>query len=287
MIFFEKHNKKYLDNKSKLQNINFKSREKYKNSTLYWHGSDSENKFYKFKRKNINHPKIDYYKKNPILYNFNNFGFRTYDNFSLNEKGIVILGCSFSEGVGIPIEELWGYKLSKTLNKKFWNLSIGGSGIRSCFENLIIYDSYLEYDDVFLLIPPKFRKKFYIFDNDLIKSILKSEFSDIDFLEILPTMLRGDTFISKDYEKWISTLLLGSNFEEFIYEISYLYAIIGFCKDRNKNIYFTTVDHINDLFEESKNNFNYFEMDARDGHWGFKKQHFTYEYFLKQINNDI
>lgn len=284
MIFFETDNKDYLKNKKVLEEINFKNREKYKNSTLYWHGSDTEDKFLNFKRKNDTHSKIEYYKKNPISYNFNNFGFRTPDNFSLNEKGIIILGCSFSEGVGIPIEELWGYKLSKTLNKKFWNLSIGGTGVRSCFENLIIYDSYLEYDDVFLLIPPKFRKKFYTFDNNLIKSILKPRFSNTDFLEIIPNMLYGDLFTNKDYEKWVSTFLLGSNFEEFIYEISYLYAIIGFCKEKNKNIYFTSIHHINELYEKNKNNFNYFEMDARDGHWNFKKQHFIYEYFLKQTN---
>ena len=53
-----------------------------------------------------------------IEYKYNNEGFRVPYNFNDKDSGIVTLGCSFTEGVGLPYEYTWGYKLAKHLNVK-------------------------------------------------------------------------------------------------------------------------------------------------------------------------
>lgn len=64
-----------------------------------------------------------------VEYRFNNFGFRTDDDFDIVDPkpGIMIVGCSFAEGEGINLEDMWGYKVCKKFNCVFYNMSQGGS----------------------------------------------------------------------------------------------------------------------------------------------------------------
>ena len=75
------------------------------NKTLYWKASDTENKF---KTKLKEKPEaVSYWKDKSIEYRYNNYGFRTYDDFNKDDEGIVCLGCSFTEGIGLPLEYNW------------------------------------------------------------------------------------------------------------------------------------------------------------------------------------
>lgn len=71
--------------------------------------------------------------KDSILYTFNNYGFRTYNNFDLNNPapGNMFLGCSITEGVGLNIENVWAYKINKVLGGAFYNLAQSGTGIET------------------------------------------------------------------------------------------------------------------------------------------------------------
>lgn len=77
------------------------------------------------------------YGPNDISYNFNNKGYRC-DDFESWEKHpyrIVFTGCSFTEGIGLPLEHTWAYIFHKKVCEElkmyipFWNISKGGAGL--------------------------------------------------------------------------------------------------------------------------------------------------------------
>ena len=90
---------------------------------------------------NENNLSLYYYKINPIEYKLNNCGFRTNDDFDLENEGNIFLGCSHSFGIGHHLENIWSYKLSKVIGDKFWNLSLPGTGVTSHFR-ILLYSSF-------------------------------------------------------------------------------------------------------------------------------------------------
>jgi len=63
-----------------------------------------------------------------IDYSFNNHGYRC-DEFKNQE--ILFLGCSHTEGHGMPLELTWPYLLSKKMNKEYISLAKGGDGAQA------------------------------------------------------------------------------------------------------------------------------------------------------------
>ena len=108
-------------------------RNDYIGKSKFFYGSDTEDMWEKKVREN----RKKYYINNPIEYKFNNYGYRTYDDFEKGKKGILTLGCSFTEGIGLHLENTWSYKIAKHFNKPLYNLAVGGKGIRDSFERLI------------------------------------------------------------------------------------------------------------------------------------------------------
>ncbi len=66
-----------------------------------------------------------------FTYKFNSHGFRC-DEFT-SDPSIVFLGCSYTVGVGLPIETTWPYIVSKKLGLRCYNLGIGGSSNDTAF----------------------------------------------------------------------------------------------------------------------------------------------------------
>lgn len=60
-----------------------------------------------------------------IEYNLNSYGYRCNE---FDNQEILILGCSQTEGYGLPLELTWPYLLSKKMNKDYINLAKGGEG---------------------------------------------------------------------------------------------------------------------------------------------------------------
>ncbi len=63
-----------------------------------------------------------------IEYNLNSYGYRC-DEFK--DQEILTLGCSQTEGHGLPIDLTWPYLISKKMNKNYINLAKGGEGAQS------------------------------------------------------------------------------------------------------------------------------------------------------------
>lgn len=91
-----------------------------------------------------------------ITYKLNNHGFRC-DNFELDQDCIVALGCSFTLGIGLPVQSLWCNLVGAELGKKVYNLSWGGNSADTCFRLAEYWIPKLKPAAVFMLTPPASR----------------------------------------------------------------------------------------------------------------------------------
>jgi len=102
-----------------------------KNKTKQWLPADSEERYKEHQADGtIN------YTRDEFDYKFNSDGFRC-DNFTEHsDLPILFLGCSYTQGVGLPIETTWPKlilnkirQLHPDKNIPHWSLAIGGTGI--------------------------------------------------------------------------------------------------------------------------------------------------------------
>ena len=110
------------------------------NKTVAWHSTDNKQNFEK-NIKNLDCAKMltnAGWTDSNVEYRFNNYGFRTDDDFDLDNPapGIITIGCSYTEGIGINVEDTWGYKICQKLGCKFYNLGQSGTGIEAQYRLL-------------------------------------------------------------------------------------------------------------------------------------------------------
>jgi hypothetical protein len=63
------------------------------------------------------------------------------------------LGCSHTEGTGLPIEQTWPFLLAQATNKSILNLGMGGCSFDACVRILDHYIDKLNILGIFLLQP--------------------------------------------------------------------------------------------------------------------------------------
>jgi hypothetical protein len=128
--------------------------------TLDWYPMDSEQRF---KENFTNHPtnkSLLTYKKNPIQYKLNEYGFRS-DSFDTEKPGNVFLGCSHTFGIGNYMENTWSHKVNKKVGGKFFNLASPGKGIMTSLRLLRYWSSKLNIKNIFHYQPIYPRYEFY------------------------------------------------------------------------------------------------------------------------------
>ena len=128
-----------------------------RNQSLSWSGADEPKAFHRYQP--------NPYTEDSITYKYNEYGFRC-DNFTPSDYGLVFLGCSFTEGIGLPIEETFSHliytKIKKMIGKEFpyWNLGLGGCGldaITRCY-----YNFYKKINpQVVIALFPSYRIEYY------------------------------------------------------------------------------------------------------------------------------
>ena len=156
--------------------------------TVYFNGSDQKDLW----ENNLKNPDTHkFFEENgwldehAIPYTFNTHGFRC-EEFN-SRKSWLALGCSFTEGVGLNIDDVWVSMLKKHTDKHIWNLGIGSGAMDTCFRILDYYIDKLNVQGVFLLQPQHHRfelfingkVQMYLSTNDRIhNTIFKSWYSD-------------------------------------------------------------------------------------------------------------
>ena len=123
------------------------------NQTFLWHNADTKELFSNNFKKYSDSPHLLNYLNNPITYNYNNYGFRTPDDFNLDGEGNIFLGCSHTFGIGHYLTDIWSYKLCQKIGGKFYNISEPGSGIFTQYRYLNYFKDKVKFKNVFHFLP--------------------------------------------------------------------------------------------------------------------------------------
>lgn len=101
---------------------------------------------------------------NPLVYSFNSLGYRTKEFSSFRENEfILVMGCSYTEGIGLHEEDIWHSYISKEFNLPIMNLGIGGCGPDTVRLNSIQYikNNYPKPKMTIIQWPGEFRRYFF------------------------------------------------------------------------------------------------------------------------------
>ncbi len=128
-----------------------------KDVTTFWYGTDSEQNF-----KNYPNSK---YNETSIVYKFNSHGYRTKEfDFTLPKPRILCLGCSHTEGVGVPESATWPTQLqTKFFDFDLYNMGVSGCSCDTISRLLINTCSILKPNKIFILWPDSTRYETYSF----------------------------------------------------------------------------------------------------------------------------
>ena len=100
-----------------------------------------------------------------ISYKMNNYGFRCAE-FAHGEDCIVALGCSFTIGIGLPVESTWPELVGQAMGLKVYNLAWGGNAADTCFRMAEYWVPQLKPKAVFMLTPPDSRVELLLASTD-------------------------------------------------------------------------------------------------------------------------
>ena len=102
--------------------------------SIQYFSIDSESVF----RANCNSLELDWeYRHKKISYDFNDQGYRTLNWVDINwPESVVVIGCSYTFGLGLAVDDTLCHLLSKKFNRPFINLGVVGSS-----NHLILYNS--------------------------------------------------------------------------------------------------------------------------------------------------
>lgn len=91
-----------------------------------------------------------------ISYVINKHGFRC-EEFESGQPCMIALGCSYTMGIGLPVDCLWHTLLGQQLGLKVYNLSWGGISADTCFRLARYWIPVLKPKLVGMLAPPRTR----------------------------------------------------------------------------------------------------------------------------------
>jgi len=118
------------------------------NKELQWFSTDNQESYI---------PSNSIYTPESFTYKFNEANFRC-DSFDMTgNSSIMFIGCSFTMGVGLPVEHCWPYLLLDQIKKDtglsipYWNLGITASGTDSHVRTIYQYIDKLKPKIIFLL----------------------------------------------------------------------------------------------------------------------------------------
>lgn len=128
--------------------------QKFASTTQLWCGTDSEENFKANCAIEQNYKKLKdlgWLDGEVLTYRYNSQGFRD-EEFDQQPAGIA-LGCSHTQGVGIPVEHAWPNQLQNLLGQKIWNLGVSGAALDTCYRLLEYWIEYLNVKFIVCAVP--------------------------------------------------------------------------------------------------------------------------------------
>lgn len=128
------------------------------NTQHKWHPSDAEKDY----RSGPDQP----YGPDDITYGYNELGFRCdpFTDADNHAHRIMFVGCSFTEGIGLPREHTWAYQLLQIISREigkpmpYWNLAVAATGIESIARRTFVMAPILR-PQIILAVFPGYRRE--------------------------------------------------------------------------------------------------------------------------------
>ena len=250
--------------------------------TLDWYSSDSKSNFEDYTKKNFKST-YHYFKDNPIIYNFNNEGYRTPDDFETEDEGIVYLGCSHTAGVGTGIGSTWVSKVHEEFDSKCFNLGVPAASAGTCFRLLSYWKEFLNIKKVFhySLLAPRYE---FIYDT-------KNPRRNWDYFgAYLDDLTKNNKKFP--YDNFIMNSFLTNEYR-IIDQIKNFRAINDICNSLGIKYHLVTEPMLEKWTEDTRDRIDHYInenkltfVDARDGvHYDTRTHYILGEYF-KKLNSD-
>jgi hypothetical protein len=253
-------------------------------------------------------------------YKINSNGFR--GNEISGEEDLIIGGCSFTFGLGIPEDKIWAVELANNLNLKYANLSYPGASTMFIVQSMFKYfKQYRNPKTIICLFPDAYRMCLPYIENKLksldnptneeISHLFLKGFTDdrIPAYSKLPHM--AEHVIPKDVAKWLSIQhiymleqycksnnikFIWSSWEDpFLKELLKLNSFNGLIDIemnkwiRDENEHYDIYENDNCHLELKNKYFNIFDRGAdlewgiQHSHWGVHKHAHISEIFQKEL----
>lgn len=127
--------------------------------TLSWMPTDTQESFTRMIQDPVHRQYFEqqgWLEPNAITYKINSHGFRS-EEFETDQPCMLALGCSYTMGIGLPVESLWSSLIGAKLNLKVYNLGWGGSSADTCYRLARYWIPVLRPRLVAMLAPPRTR----------------------------------------------------------------------------------------------------------------------------------
>lgn len=155
------------------------------------------------------------YSESSISYKFNSHGYRCDE---LGASRILFLGCSYTQGVGLPLQDIWAHKLATHFKTPYVNVAFHGGGAGYNLRSLQKVWSVVRPELVIGLFPYNHRLEFVSDDNGHpLKVWVKSG-------------IRSQNFSGKDREKLLNYELFSDQKQEDFHLLSHLFSMNQFIK---------------------------------------------------------
>ena len=127
-----------------------------KNVELKWSGMDHADSY------NQN-PRRSDWNNIDITYSYNPQGFRCPDlNNFIDQPVNIALGCSFTEGIGLPVDSIWPTLVEQQTEYPMLNLGMGGGAPDTVARVLTNISGLFDIQKVYILWPPTHRLENYL-----------------------------------------------------------------------------------------------------------------------------
>jgi hypothetical protein len=181
--------------------------------TVYWSGSDTLDQFQTNCKSSVTKELLTNlgFSDTNIIYKYNCYGFRD-EEFDYRPGGMAF-GCSLTEGVGLPVDDIWPRVLSKLTNTWVWNFGVGGSSLDTVFRLLDFWLPYFTPEFIAICVPSSGRVEIFNHGNPT---------------TLVPQSQIDDNMVKNFYKLWTSS---DDNMD--ITRRKNLLAIEKLCNDRN------------------------------------------------------
>lgn len=228
----------------------------------------------------------DYWNTYPVTYDLNSLGYRMKEITEINQKNyVVVLGCSHTFGLGLPLEETWSYKLSKHLQCDLVNGAAPGSSNELILINLIRILANLEKPKLVVINWTQVHRKLF-WDGD-------------SLVFHLPQCYIGrDRTTYKNVKNWFTELKWENSYNDYLYNEREVYSAFYELKNQVTSIcklygvplqmlsHFKGYDDYQDILKISETDSFNVRDRARDiDHFGIKFQNQVVRSLIKTVKN--